>query len=67
MMEMKKVIGITIALITVVAVERAMYKRKNKFSFTVTDQNDGLLADITEKDIVFHEDVKVYFHSELID
>lgn len=59
---MKKTLGITIALATVVAVTRAMCKRKNKFSFTITDQNDGLLADLTERNIIFHEDIKVYFN-----
>ncbi|MFL2071184.1 hypothetical protein ACEN32_02605 [Marinilactibacillus psychrotolerans] len=62
---MKKAITI-IALATVGIILRAENCKKNKFSLTVTNNQNELLVDLTHKNIIFHEDIKVYVNNHLV-
>ena len=55
-----------ITLTAIGVVMRVIYTKENKFSVTVTNKQDELLVDISEKNIIFHDEVNVYINGKII-
>lgn len=55
-----------IALAAIGVAAKTKFKNNNIFSVTVTNCDDELLVDVTDKNIIFHDDVKVYINSKPI-
>lgn len=63
---MKKVRGTLITLTAIGVAVKVICSNKNRFSVTVTNSQDELLADISDENIIFHDDVKIYIDGKII-